>query len=76
VDEGIQKAEQERSAVDEFGVGGIGEARDELCMQDAVDESGNGEGETDERAGSADIKQGAVGEDGGANQDEGAKGAV
>src|SRR6266403_1488126 len=48
----------------------------ELGMEDAVEEGGNGEDETDERAGSADIKQGAVGEDGGANQDEGSKGAV
>jgi len=76
VEDGVQETKQKRSAVDEFGVGGVGEAGNELGMEDAVEESGNGEDETDERAGSADIKQGAVGEDGGANQDEGAEGAV
>src|SRR5216684_8502473 len=45
-------------------------------MEDAVDERGNGEEETDERAGSADIKQSTVCKDRRANQDEGAEGAV
>ena len=57
-------------------MGRIREAGNQLGVEDAVDESGNGENETDERAGSADIKQGAVGEDGRANQNEGAEGAV
>jgi len=57
-------------------VGGVGEAGNELGMEDAVEEGGNGEDEAGKRAGSADIKQGTFGEDGGANQDEGAEGAV
>src|SRR5258705_9787556 len=76
MEDGVQETKQKRRAVDDFRVGGVGEAGNKLGMEDAVEESGNGEDETDERAGSADIKQGAVGEDGGANQDEGAKGAV
>src|SRR5260221_2041866 len=76
MEDGVQETKQTRSAVDDLRVGGVGEAGNKLGMEDAVEESGNGEDETDERAGSADIKQGAVGEDGGANQDEGAKGAV
>src|SRR5260370_38181106 len=69
----VQQAEQERSAIDEFGVRGVSEARNKLGMQDAIDKSGNSEDETDERAGSADIKQGAIRADGRADQDEGAE---
>jgi len=72
----VQEPKQERSAVNKFGVGRISEAGNGLSMEDAVDESGNGEHEADERTGSADIKQGAVSEDGRANQDEGAEGTV
>ena len=76
MEDGVQETKQKRSAVNEFGVGGVSKARDEFGMEDAVEKSGNGEDETDKRAGSADIKQGAVGEDGGADQDESAEGAV
>lgn len=76
MEDGVQETKQKRSAVDDFGVGGVGEAGNEFGMEDAVEESGNGEDETDERAGSADIKQGAVSEDGGADQDESAERAV
>ena len=76
MEDGVQKTQQERSTVDELSVGRVREAGNELGMEDAVDESRNGENETDERAGSPDVKQGAVGEDGRANQDEGAEGAI
>jgi hypothetical protein len=76
MENGVQEPKQERSAVNKFGVDRISEAGNELSMEDAVDESGNGEDEADERTGSADIKQGAVSEDGRANQDEGAEGTV
>lgn len=67
----VQQAEQERSAIDEFGVRGVSEARNKLGMQNAIDKSGNSEDETDQRSGSADIKQGAIRADGRADQDEG-----
>jgi len=72
----FQNAQQEGSAIDEFGVGGVSQAGNKLGMKDTVDKSRDGEDEADERAGSADIQQGAVGEDGRTNQDEGAEGAV
>ena len=74
--ERVQEAQQKRSAIDDFGVRRVGEAGNKLGMQDAVDESRNGKGETDERTCSADVKQGAVGQDWRANQDEGPEGAV
>lgn len=76
MEDGVQKSQKQWRAVDDLGVGGVGEAGNELGMEDAVEESGNGEDETDEWAGSAHVKQGAVCEDGGANQDESAEGAV
>ena len=60
-------------AIDEFGVRGVSEAGNKLGMQDAVDESGNSEEESNERARSTDIKQGPVRADRRANQDEGAE---
>lgn len=52
----VQEAQQQRSAIDDFGVRRVSEARDKMGMHDAVDECRNGEEETDERAGGADIK--------------------
>ena len=74
--ERVEETQEERSAIDDFGVGRIGEAGNKLGVEDAVEERWNREKETDERAGSADIEEGAVCEDGRANQDEGAEGAV
>jgi len=74
--ERVEEAQKKRGAVDDFRVGRVGEAGNELGMEDAVKKSGNGEKETDEGAGSADIEEGTVSEDWRANQDEGAEGAV
>ena len=52
----VEETQQERGAVNDFGVRRVSEAGNELGMEDAVDERGNGEKETDERAGSAHIK--------------------
>ena len=60
----VEETQEKRGAVDDFGVGRVGEAGNELGMQDAIDEGGNGEKETDERAGSADIEESTVCEDG------------
>ena len=46
----VQEVQQERSAIDDFGVRGVSEAGNQLGMEDAVDERRNGEDETDERA--------------------------
>src|SRR5260370_16563815 len=73
MEERVQQAQQERSAIDQLGIHGVGQAGNKLGMQDTVNESGNGEDETDERAGSVDSKQGAVRADWRANQNEGAE---
>src|SRR5438132_1144722 len=48
--ERVQEAQQERSAIDDFGVRRVGEAGNKLGMEDAVDERRNGEAKTYERA--------------------------
>ena len=51
----------------------IREARHEFRMNDSVEEGWDGEDEAHKRARSANIKEGAVGANGGADQDEGAE---
>ena len=48
--ERVEETQEKRGAVNHLGIGGIGEAGNELSMEDAVEERGNGEEETDERA--------------------------
>jgi len=51
----------------------IREARHEFCMNDSVEKSRDGEDKAHKRARSANIKEGAVGANGGADQDESAE---
>jgi len=51
----------------------ICETRHEFRMNDSVEKSRNGENEAHERARSANVKEGAVGADGGADQNESAE---
>ena len=46
----VQESQQEWSAIDDFGVRRVSEAGNKLGMEDAVDERGNGENETSQRA--------------------------
>ena len=74
---GGEGAKQQRNAKDkiDFGASDVGKTRNDLGMENAVGERGNGKHETDERAGSADVKKGACGSNRRANQNERAEGA-
>jgi hypothetical protein len=73
VQEGVEKSQQQRHAEGDVGVIEIREARHEFCMNDSIDKSRDGEDEAHERARSAHIKEGAVGANGRADQNEGAE---
>jgi hypothetical protein len=73
VQEGMEKSQQQRHAEGDVRVIEIREARHEFCMNDSIEESRDGEDEAHERARSAYIKEGAVGANRGADQNEGAE---
>lgn len=73
VQEGVKKSQQQRHAEGDIGLVEICEARHEFRMNDSVEKSRDGEEEAYERARSAHIKEGAVGANGGANQNESAE---
>jgi hypothetical protein len=75
MEHGVDQAQQELRAKDEVDVLQVGEAGNNFCVQDAVDQGGNGENEADQGAGSADVEECAGGADGGADQNECAEGA-
>lgn len=74
---GGESTKQQRNAEDKIDVGtsNIGKAGNDFGMKNAVGEGGNGKHETDERAGSADVKEGACGSNRRANQNERTKSA-
>ena len=72
---GFEKPQQKRRAIDEFSVRWIGKLRNELRMQDAVEQRGNSEEKTHDGPRSANIKQRAIGAHGRTYHDERAKGA-
>jgi len=77
MEESVEKAEKQRNAEDDGVLGRI-EIRDcgnEIGMKYAIQKGRNGKDKTDERAGSADVEEGAGGANGGAHEDKGAKGA-
>ena len=73
VQEGVKKSQQQRHAEGDIGLVEIRESRNEFRMNDSVEKSRNGKDEAHERARSANIKEGAVGANGGANQNESAE---
>jgi hypothetical protein len=73
VHEGVEKPHQQRHAKGDIGVIEICEARHEFHMNDSVEKSRDGENEAHKRARSANIKEGAVGANGGADQNESAE---
>jgi len=75
VEERGESAEDQRSAEDGARVRGIGEAGYDFCVKHAEDERGDGDDEADDRAGCADVEEGAARPDRRANHDESAEGA-
>ncbi len=73
VQESMKKSQQQRHAEGDVGVIEIRETRHEFCMNDPVEKSRDGKDEAHKRARSANIKEGAVGADGGADQNESAE---
>lgn len=70
--EGTKQQWNTKNKVD-VGASEVGKAGNDFGMEDAVSEGGNCKHKTDERAGSADVKQGAGGSNRRTNQNEGAK---
>jgi hypothetical protein len=75
VKERVQKTKDERRAENKIGVSGIGETENNLRMKDPVNERWYGECKAYKRARGADIEESAIGANGRADEDEGAKGA-
>lgn len=71
----FQKTQQERIAINQFRVRWIGKLRNELRMDDAVEQCGNREEKTHDGSRSTNVKQRTIGAHGGSNHDECAKGA-
>src|SRR5882757_9897224 len=67
--------EDERRAENGAGAVGIGEAGNDLCVNDAEDERGYRDDESEERAGCADIEESARGPNRRTNENECAEGA-
>lgn len=70
-----EETKQDWSAEDYLGVRGIDDAGNDFGVQEAEEQSGNGEKKADERAGGADIEEGASGADGRTDHDESTEGA-
>lgn len=70
---GGEKAKHQWRPENDFGVLRIGNTGNDAGVQDAVCQGWNGEDETNERAGSADVEQGARRSNRRANENEGAK---
>jgi hypothetical protein len=73
VEEGVKKSQQQRHAEGDIGLIEIREARHEFRVNDSVEKSRDGEDEAHKRARSANIKEGAVGANGGADQNKSAE---
>src|SRR6266850_2952671 len=71
----VEKSQQQRHAKDDVGVIENCETRHEFRMKNSVEKSRDGEDEAHERARSANIKEGAIRANVGANQDESTEGA-
>ncbi len=70
-----KEVQDEGNAEDDVGVSGIRESWNNFGVENSKDERGNGENEADERAGCADIEEGARSPNGGSNENECAKSA-
>lgn len=75
MNDGSEKTQQERSAENDLGVGRVRDAGNDLGVEKAEDEGRHGENESHERAGGADIEEGAGGANGRAHEDKSAEGA-
>lgn len=75
--EGVEELEEKRGAEDDAVLRGVGmsDGGNDVGVQYAIEECGDGEAEADERAGSADVEEGAGGANGGTDHDEGAESA-
>ena len=71
--EGMEKSQQQRHAEGNVSVTEICKTRHEFRMNDSVEKSRNGKDEAHQRARSANIKEGAVGANGRADQNESAE---
>ena len=72
---GGEETKEERSAEYQLDVRKVGDAGNDFRVQNAEDESRDGEDKSDERAGSADIEESTGGFHRGADEDEGAESA-
>lgn len=70
---GLEPAKQERRAINEFRVIGIGKTRNEFSVQDAVEQRGNREEKTHDRSRGANVEKRAIGAHPRTNHDECAK---
>jgi hypothetical protein len=75
VEKGGESVKDERRAEDSADVRGIGEARDNFCVKDAEDQSGDGDDEADKWAGGAHVEKSAARANRRTNHDKGAEGA-
>jgi hypothetical protein len=75
VKNGGEQMEDQWAAENEAGASGIGEAGHDFGVEDAEDESRDGNEKTNDRSGCADVEESAGGADGRANEDERAHGA-
>jgi len=73
--EGVEKAEEQGGAEDESVGIGLGDSGDDGGMEDAVEQSRNGEDKTYQRTGGTDVEESAGGANGRTDQDKSAKGA-
>ena len=71
--EGVEKSQQQRHAEGDVSVTEICKTRHEFRMNDSVEKSRDGEDEAHKRARGANIKEGAVGANGGTDQNESAE---
>lgn len=74
--DGVEEADDQWRAKDQVPVSRISKAGNEFGMQHPVNECGEGENETHQRAGSADVEERAGRSNRGANEDEGAECAI
>jgi hypothetical protein len=73
--DGVEKSQQQWHAKGDIGMIQICETRHEFRVKNSIEESRDGEDEPHERTGGANIEEGAVGANRGANQDESAESA-
>lgn len=77
VKKSIEPAQKQGSAEEDVGLRriGVSESRNDTGVKHAIEQRGDGKDKTDERAGSADVEESAIGADGRTHKNERAEGA-